>query len=111
MKTSVGKVIKNESDLEQELVQFYVELLNGTKKEREQDTTTITRNLPRLVTPQHNVMLMRPIKREEVEEVVFQMEKGKASRPDGFTIDFLQSCWDLDKEEIWAVMEESRRTG
>lgn len=29
------------------------------------------------------------------------MEKGKALRPDGFTIDFFQSCWDLVKEEIW----------
>ena len=56
-------------------------------------------------------MLMRTIAREEVEEAVLQMEKGKALEPDGFTIDFFQSCWDLVKEEIWEVMEESRKIG
>ena len=46
-----------------------------------------------------------------MEEVIFQMEKGKAPRSDGFTIDFFQSCWDPVKEEIWEVVEESRRMG
>ena len=39
------------------------------------------------------------------------MEKGKASSPDGFTIDFFQSCWELVKEETWAVVDESKRMG
>ena len=38
------------------------------------------------------------------------MEKGKAPGPDGFTIDFFQNCWDLVKEELWEVVEESKRT-
>ena len=38
------------------------------------------------------------------------MEKGKAPGSDGFTVDFFQSCWDLIKEEIWEVVEESRNT-
>ena len=42
--------------------------------------------------------------------MVFQMEKGKALGPDGFTIDFFQSCRDLVKEDLWEVVEESRRT-
>ena len=42
---------------------------------------------------------------------MFQMETGKALGPDGFTIDFFQSCWDLVKEEIWIVVEEYRRIG
>lgn len=100
LKSTVGQVIENKSELKQEIVQFYVELLNETEEDGARDTTTITRNIPKLLTPKHNAMLMRPIKREEVEEVVFQMEKGKALRPDGFTIDFFQRCWDLVKKEI-----------
>ena len=50
--------------------------------------------------PNHNTMLMRIIEREEVEEAILQMEKGKDPGLDGFTIDFFQSCWDLVKEEI-----------
>ena len=30
------------------------------------------RNIPKLVTPERNATLMRPIERKEVEEVVFQ---------------------------------------
>lgn len=55
-------------------------------------------------------MLKRKIEQMEVEEIVFQMEKGKAPGPDGFRIDFFQNCWDLVKEELWEVVEESRRT-
>jgi hypothetical protein len=55
-------------------------------------------------------MLMRPIEREEVEEVVLQMDKGKTPGSDGFIVDFFQTYWDLVKEEIWEVVEESRRT-
>ena len=52
---------------------------------------------------------MKPIESEEVEEEVMQMKKGKSSGPDGFMVDFFQSCWDLLKEEITRVVEESRR--
>ena len=56
-------------------------------------------------------MLMRPIEREKVEEVVMQMEKGKFLGPDGFMVDFFQQCWDLVKEEVWEIVEESHGIG
>jgi hypothetical protein len=62
----------------------------------------------KLVTPEHNIMLIRPIECEEVEESVLQMDKGKAPGPDGFIVEFFQTCWDMVKEEIWEVVEESR---
>ena len=39
-----------------------------------------------------------------------QMEKGTAPRPDDFTVDFYQFFWDIVKEEVWEIVEESRRT-
>lgn len=56
-------------------------------------------------------MLLRPIEREEVEEVVMQMERGKALGPNGFIVEFFQHCWDLMKEEVWEILEASRRLG
>lgn len=111
LKTSGGKILERQSDIQQELVEFYADLLNENVEERGRDTKEILRNIVKLVTPEYNVMLTRPIEKEEVEEAVFQMEKGKALGPDGFIIDFFQSCWDLAKEEIWVVVEESRRIG
>ena len=53
---------------------------------------------------------MRPIEQEEVKEAVMQMEKGSAPGPDGFTVDFYQFFWDLVKEEVWEIVEESRKS-
>ena len=53
-------------------------------------------------------MLMKHIYLIEVEEVVFKMTEGKAPCPDGFTINFFHFFWDMIKEEVWAIMEESR---
>lgn len=86
--------------MEQQQVQFYSELLHETEEDWGGDIVEITRHIPKLVTPEHNIMLMRCIEHDEVEEVVLRMEKGKAPGPDGFTIDFFHSCWDLVKEEL-----------
>ena len=111
LRTQAGQVVEKQNELEQHLIQFYSELLHETNEERERDIVEITRHIPKLVTPEHNVMLIRIIECKEVEEAVIQMEKGKAPGPDGFTTDFFQSCWDLVKEEMWEVVEESRRMG
>jgi hypothetical protein len=50
---------------------------------------------------------MRPITQEEVDYEVKAMLPGKAPDPDGFTTDFFHHCWDLIKEEVRQVMEES----
>jgi hypothetical protein len=46
---------------------------------------------------------------EEVEEVVMNMQVGKAPGPDGFTSDFFKACWSIIGRDVWAVVEESRR--
>ena len=44
---------------------------------------------------------------QEVEEVMHLMAQGKAPGPDGFTSNFFHFFWDLIKEEVWAIVEES----
>ena len=88
LKMPMGRIVEKQNELEQHLVQFYLELLHETKADRGEDITTITRHIPKLVTPEHNIMLMRRIEHTKVEEAIFQMEKGKAPGPNNFTIDF-----------------------
>ena len=45
---------------------------------------------------------------QEVENVVSQMAQGKAPRMDGFTTNFFHFFWDMIKEEVWEIVEESR---
>lgn len=97
--------------MEEKLVNYYSDLLSELEREGPRDTLHITQNIQRLVTPEHNAMLMWPIEREEVEELVMQMETGKAPGPDGFTVDFFQHYWGLVKEEVWEIVEASQRSG
>jgi hypothetical protein len=37
--------------------------------------------------------------------------KGKAPGPDGFTSDFFHHCWQMIREEVWEIIEDSRSSG
>lgn len=88
LKSQTGRIVEKQSELEQHLVQLYSNLLHETDEDQGGDIVEITSQIPKLVTLEHNILLMRIIEREEVEETILQMEKGKAPRLDGFIIDF-----------------------
>jgi hypothetical protein len=54
---------------------------------------------------------MRPITQDEVDKEVKDMPSGKSPGPDGFTTDFFHHYWDLIKEEVLQMVEESRTSG
>ena len=41
-----------------------------------------------------------PFTEEEIFKVIFQLDRDKASGPDGFTIAVFQDCWDVIKENL-----------
>ena len=45
---------------------------------------------------------------EEVSEVLKEMQNGKALGPDGFNVDFFKACWNIVKQDILNVVEDSR---
>lgn len=47
---------------------------------------------------------------EEVEEAVRSMPNDKAPGPDGFTINFYKAYWNIVKQDIWEIVEDSRRS-
>ena len=77
--------------------------------DRDQDIARITDLIPRKVTWEDNAMLNKPISVEEVGKVVSQMAQGKALGLDGFTTNFFHLFWYMIKEEVRAIVEESRR--
>lgn len=55
----------------------------------------------------HNVSLLeRPSEESEVHGMVRKMVKDKTLGPDGFSMRFFQSCWDVVKEDLMKVFQE-----
>ena len=64
--------------------------------------------MPKVITEEHNQLLLRPIKPEEVDAAMKQLKEGKAPGLDGFSTNFFHAFWELIKDEVWQVVEESR---
>ena len=75
-----------------------------TKTDRLPAIEKIIKIIPKIITEEHNQILLRPISLQEVETAMRQLKVGKAPRPDGFTSDFIHNFWDLIKEEVWQVV-------
>ncbi|XP_059076969.1 uncharacterized protein LOC131876167 [Cryptomeria japonica] len=54
--------------------------------------------------PEISNELMNDITLEELEGTVFQMQKGKAPGPDGFSIEFFQEFWDIISLDLLEVV-------
>jgi hypothetical protein len=54
---------------------------------------------------------MRPITQEEFDQSLKATPLSKALGPDGFTSDFFHYCWDIIREDVWEIIEDSRRSG
>jgi hypothetical protein len=90
------------------LVSYYEDLLTEENHSKEEAIQLVTNQIPCLVTEHHNASLMRPITLHEVYIAVSQMKEGTYLDLDGFTITFFHSCWDLLKQDVMEIVEESR---
>ena len=52
------------------------------------------------------VWLERKLEREEIFQVVRDLEGDKAPSPDGFTMTFYHHCWREGEKDVLAVFEE-----
>eukprot|EP00253_Pinus_taeda_P007713 PITA_07713 len=77
--------------------------------DREQSIRVISRHIPKLVSNEDNFNLNRPVSEDEISEVLKEMQNSNASGPDGFNVDYFNACWNIVKQDVLNVMEDSRR--
>jgi exonuclease III len=106
-----GTKIQQHADVEKELLTYYQSLLTEPPTDRSQAITSILKHIPKEVTKEQNETLMRPITQEEVDQSLKATPLGKAPGPDDFTSDFFHYCWDIIREDVWEIIEDSRRSG
>ena len=63
------------------------------------------------IDPSDRDLLERPFDREEVVQVLQNLEGDKAPGPDGFTMAFFQKCWRIVEADVMAFFGEVHEYG
>lgn len=98
-----------QEEILEELNSVYNKLLQEPNIDISQAIREITRNIPTTLNLDHNKMLLKEVSMQEVEEAVMTMPLGKSPWLDGFTIDLFNTFWSFIKEDVHAIVENSRR--
>lgn len=91
LKNEVGTWVDWSDGLPQVIVDYYKNLFTAHGG----DVTPVISCVDRIVTEQHNELLLAPYTAEEVRLTLFSMHLEKSPRPDGFNPCFFQTHWDL----------------
>jgi len=108
IQNSQGDKMEKQEDIEEELTNHFKIVHQEQHTDRRQAINEILKHIPKLITEEHNQLLLRLVTILEVEESSKQVKAGKAPGPDGFTSNFYHHFLDLIKVDVWNVVEESR---
>lgn len=100
--------MEDHADFERELLAHFKFVHQEPQVKKQSTISKILQHVPKIITEEHNQLLLRPITPLEVESALAQLKDGKPVGPDGFTSNFFHHFWDLIKLEVWKVVEESR---
>ena len=108
IKNDQGSRIETHEGIEEEFLRYFKQAHQEPNIDRTEAIDKVTRHIPKLITEEHNLLLLKPTSLQEVEIVVHQLKAGKAPGLDGFTSNPFHNFWDIIKLEVWQVVEESR---
>lgn len=105
-----GELQTSHKNIEGVMVQYFKGVTNENNPDIDQYIKEITKNIPRMVYREDNFNLNKPVTEAKVGMVIKDMQNGKAPSPDGFNVDFFKACWNVFKQDILEVVEDSRRS-
>lgn len=108
LKNDAGTILEDHRDIEGELRNYFQDVLSEPEVDRNPAIDRITQNVPHLITPDINEILMKPVEISEVEDAINHMAEGTAPGQDGFTVTFFHKFWDILKDEVLHLVESSR---
>lgn len=64
-------------------------------------------HMPPLIFEEKNTLLLKSVYFQEVEYIVMDMYKGKATCSNGFIVEFYKIFWTILVQDIWQVVDDS----
>lgn len=92
-----GERLEKHEDIERELINHFKTVHQEPPIDRQPAINKILQHIPKIITEEHNQLLLRPVTMLEVESTSDQLKDGKALGPDGFTSNFFHHFWELIK--------------
>ena len=83
-----GVRVEKHAEIEEEFLRHFKQVHQEPLADRRPAIEKITQNVPKIITEEHNELLLRPILPQEVDVAMNQLKEGKAPGPDGFTTTF-----------------------
>eukprot|EP00253_Pinus_taeda_P010319 PITA_10319 len=111
LKSETGEMLKNHNEISARLTDHFKLIAQEPHINKENVIKDLTEAIPRIIIADQNWALCRKITMEEIEEAIRSMPNDKAPGSDGFTINFYKACWNTVKQDVWEVVEDSRRSG
>uniref|UniRef100_A0A2N9HPF7 Endonuclease/exonuclease/phosphatase domain-containing protein n=1 Tax=Fagus sylvatica TaxID=28930 RepID=A0A2N9HPF7_FAGSY len=97
-----GEVFEEESEIREKVVHFYESLY----QEAETWRPTVDGLEFEMITENESAILERQFDKEEVLQVVKDLQGDKAPGPDGFTMAFFQKCWSVLEADVMGFFDE-----
>nr|CCA66020.1 hypothetical protein [Beta vulgaris subsp. vulgaris] len=112
IKNSAGKWVSSKQDIQGEFLGYFADIFQGSQHSQEywEELDGIRHLIPQIDLMQRED-LIKPVTREEVRNVVFQMGSLKAPGPDGIPAIFYQKHWSIVGEDIWRAVSHFFTTG
>eukprot|EP00253_Pinus_taeda_P013100 PITA_13100 len=104
-----GELQTSHKNIEAVLVQHFRGITKENNSDKRKCIKDITRHIPKLVSREDNFNFNKLVIEEEVSEVLKEMQNGKAAGPNCFNVDFFKAYWNIFKQDILNVVEDSRR--
>ncbi|KAJ9691416.1 hypothetical protein PVL29_013559 [Vitis rotundifolia] len=102
-----GVVLNNSESIKEEILHYFEKLYSGHTSEPWRVESLDWS----LITEESASRLDSPFTEEEIHKAIFQLDRDKASGPDGFTMVVFQDCWDVIKEDLVRVFAEFHSSG
>lgn len=108
IKLADGQVIEDEEGIRSEAEKYFMEILAPTTI---QSLENLQWQPDMTLSEGEKSILVREVDDEEIKNVIWNSKEGTAPDPDGFSISFFKSAWEVVGKEVIAAIKHFFHTG
>jgi hypothetical protein len=98
-----GSLSSDANEINAHIVHFYTQLFTESCSRRPIPDGLLFKS----IGSEESLWLERDFEENEVLEVIKELQGDKSPRPDGFSLDFMRTCWEkLQRDFLWGGLHE-----